>query len=100
MQVAVAVVTPISMTPYWPSAQADSHVAAPAALNCPHGHVTLVPSPAHALPSVQAVQLVRVVMVPPLVCEPAGHVLQLAVPPPLNLSFAPHGACTPLPSHA
>ena len=59
-----------------------------------------MPSPRHALPSVQAVQLVRVAMVPPPVCEPAGHVLQLAVPPPLNLSFAPHGACTPLPSHA
>ena len=43
---------------------------------------------------------VRVVDVPPEVEEPAGHVLQLLAPAALNLSSAPHGTWTLLPSHS
>ena len=78
------------------------HSLAPALLNCPQGHDVLVPSPLHAKPAGQMVQLVRVLpsSPPPLVNEPVPQTLQFAAPLPLNLLSAPHGCCSLLPSHS
>jgi hypothetical protein len=73
------------VTPNWPSGQFTAQTPAPALLNCPHGQGALVPSPGHAEPAGQRVQLVRVVSVPPLVNQPTAHVPQATAPPALNL---------------
>ena len=54
----------------------------------PHAVCTLVPS--HAKPSGQRSQLDRVVLSPPAVKKPKGHVLQLLAPSPLYVSSLPH----------
>ena len=66
------------------------HVALPAALNVPtmQGVDALVPE--HVLPARHREHAARVVVVPPLVCDPDGHATHCAAEVPLYSLSLPH----------
>ena len=98
----VQVVRVVGVPPlvYEPATQVLQDNVLPSLYRYPTPHSSCLKNPLHVKPAGQVVQLVRLLTSPPLVYDPAPHVLQAVAPAPLNFLSEPHGTCTLLPSHS
>ena len=71
-------------------ARHSEHDDAPTSADVPAAHAVRTLEPSQEYPAGHGSQLVRVVLSPPDVYDPGGHVLQLLAPPPLYASSSPH----------